>query len=230
MPDENTLPLPLIDAMERPAWWSAHLFLDDAALDGAVDELSPTVAFALPGGGRLLLTVTSFSSELAFALAGEDPVSVAWDDEAHWHPALLRWVEFEAVIAHAIGEEPWSARPEFAIALLHRFAAVVTDDELRRASELITPAMAALGLTGEQTGSLLERIDWRPGRDDALVGPGWVRDPAVGWRLEVFWRDEARADGLDELPAPYSLRRPENESFPPALVHLLDRLAGDSTG
>lgn len=218
----------------RPSWWLAHLFLDDGWSDHEdLDEPAATAEFPLPAGARLLLTVTSFSSELAFAVAGEDPVSVAWDDQAHWHPALLRWDELEAVVAHATAGVPWSAWPDVATALLHRFAAIAADDELERAARMVGPALRRLGLNDEQSAAALAGIDWRPGTtprglppedDDVLVGPGWVRDDAVGWRLEVHWRNELAREGRAALPAAYSLRRPENEDFPRALAAVLDEL------
>lgn len=216
-----------LELARDPQWWSTHFLFDgsddlpwwwDPANEDGVNVLIFPVL-----DSHLELHVTSKSSDLSLVTPGSNPAQLGWDDEAHFHPHIFRWVELKAMADHIVSREPWNGHGELALALLHRFALGTTDEEVESMGAALTPVLTHLGLKERRRDEILSRYDWRPGRrmrsgdpDNRLVGPGWVPDERVGWRLDLWWSRDLAREGGDAVPAPYSLRRPENDEFPAA--------------
>jgi len=134
-----------------------------------------------------------------------EPVQLAWDDQAHFHPNALRWNELEAVCRCVAKREPEMEHPAIPLLLLFRFAPITgADDKTAIRNTLVSACRSLRIFTDDEVASLLDEVfllseevlgirrDWH-----------WVRAPDLGWTLE----------GEDEWSL-YSLRRAINNSFP----------------
>jgi hypothetical protein len=205
-----------------PTWWAAHLLWEEWDIDDPV-----ALEMALPGA-VLRLAVCSYSSELSLVVDGVEH-ELGWDDEGHWHPHVFRWPEVAAICRYVAARPPWDKHPMLPLALLHRFAVAADDRSVEAMRAAVEPVLAALGLSDDHVARALSHCDLRPGRRregwDVLVGPGWVPDEVVGWRLDLWWQRDYEAAGEAADPAPYSLRYAENIRFPAKeLRRVLDRL------
>jgi hypothetical protein len=127
---------------------------------------------------------------------------VAWDDEAHWHPDLLRWDELALICNYIASLDEQMSHPGIPLLLLCRFAPVTNGDDLERIDALLRQAWHRAGtFTEEQTQVFVPRTH--------LLGTSveWRMDEKAGWYLHVN-DDEKFTVGL------YTLRRLDNPEFP----------------
>lgn len=236
-------------AFDNPAFW-ANCFLDEYAdelpgrpeasdFEGGEadqddeDEVDSSVTAFDLGDGYVLSAETGYGCamlNLSHPGAAE-PVEIAWDDQAHWHPHALRWSEVDAVCRASALDSPDAAYPGPYLALLGRFAPVCDEADAALAVPLLREAFALLpGLDPFQRGSYAAHWDMRGAR------VRWTLDEPTGWWFpEQGSAREERESGvlgaydqdpdLKDLPNGelYSMRDPDEPDFPfAALAELVD--------
>lgn len=156
-------------------------------------RLTPQASLVLDPGDDFLYI------SLCFQERGKEEIEIAWDDEAHFHPYVLRVDEWQAIAAHTARmhkTDMWIPG-----LLLRRFVGVDSAEALA--------AVTALELDMRRDSELYtaEELEaWpipEPYRDPAFwdtCGRKWMRRDPWGW---IFVGEDA-----------YSLRRPENPDFP----------------
>jgi hypothetical protein len=220
------LPAALTTRMAEPDFWPRYLFDDDALeAGGFADELCGEedvhrAEFGLGGGLALVLETDLTGRAHDLALRAPDlpeAVQLGWDDEAHFHPHVMRWAELDLLARAVALHDPDLRHPGPALALLARFVFLDEQDD----PDTITPLMDAA---------------FRLLRPAPAFGPGPAPDPTPddGVRPEVrdwFELRDLRGGGLewtvDEAGHPavdqplraggaplYSLRTPGSEEFP----------------
>lgn len=131
---------------------------------------------------------------------------IAWDDEAHWHPDVLRWEELELICRYIALLDERFPHPGIPLLLLHRFAPITNADDASRIQSLVRDAWRRLNVVSEeQVASFLPTTH--------LLGTSveWREDATAGWHLRVN-DDEQFKVGL------YTLRRLDNPEFPFAVM------------
>jgi hypothetical protein len=199
-----------LERAQDPSWWCDHLLTegpgDHLCWRGRIEEDTPERLVFPVLDAHLDLEVTSILSQLSLLMPGAPPAELGWDDGAHWHPHVFRWIELTALVEHTTSRPPWNDFPDLALALLHRFSVGTTDADVASMRSRLIPVLRQLGLPPDRVERALSRLDWRPGSRpgdyDELVGPGWVRDHRVGWRLDLWWRRELERSAV----MPSSLR------------------------
>ncbi|GGJ69856.1 hypothetical protein [Streptomyces brasiliensis] len=207
--------MPLDDAlaarMAEPDFWPVYLFDDDAPDvydEDAEDQESHVARFQLGGGFALVLDLTLALEYVNLALAAPSfaaPVTVGWDDQAHFHPHVMPWPELDLLCRAVALHDPELRHPGPMLALLCRFAFLAEGDDLDRVTPLVD---AAFGLMRPGDGKGGVRAETRDGfdlRDLRGTGVAWT-SRADGHRAI----DQHRGDGLPL----YSLRAPDSEDFP----------------
>lgn len=176
-------------------FWEWHEDLREfPQLDGCLCRFSVGAGSALtlsldPGFGYLSL---SLESPLLSA-----PVEVGWDDQAHFHPDVLRWSELEAICT-AVAATEHDAHPGLPLLLLSRFAPICVGDDVEFIVDRLAAAWRAVA-PGVPTRVVRTRIEDLDRRRAAFE---WSREPEVGW-----------------VPKPgrkglHSLRSVQNPEFP----------------
>ncbi|WP_329572991.1 hypothetical protein [Streptomyces sp. NBC_01361] len=232
--------MPLDDALAariaEPDFWPVYLFDDDAPDvydEDAEDQESHVARFQLGGGFALVLDLTLALEYVDLALAAPglpEPVTVGWDDQAHFHPHVMPWPELDLLCRTVALHDPELRHPGPMLALLCRFAFLAEGDDLDRVTPLVD---AAFGLMrpgdGEGEGGVrAETRDWFELRD--------LRGTGVVWTSRADGHRAVDQHSDDGLPL-YSLRAPDSEDFPFAawsalLAHARERMgapAGDRT-
>ena len=111
----------------------------------------------------------------------EKPVEIAWDDQAHWHPHLLRWQELELICRCAAlrNENPTFQHPGTPLLLLQRFAPLCDDTAIDVMLPTQEAAWRALNLFSEaEIARYIQRFDRR---DNGFV---WQKDEDGHWVLD----------------------------------------------
>jgi hypothetical protein len=209
-----TLPDGLLALVRTRRFWE-HYFRDfdgrepdyDDSGYSALEDL--TLRFEVAPGWNLILALDEHL--IAFYLDLEGPSgetgTLGWDDEAHWHPHVLRWDELDLIARAVAARDPAAHHPGIPLLLLHRFAPVCNDDDARLAFPLLDEAWRALDLfRGRRLRRLLDRGDRR------ASGFVWTRENGR-WTLH----QTEKPDGYHL----YTLRVSENDEFP---FELLDGL------
>lgn len=125
---------------------------------------------------------------------------IAWDNEAHWHPHVLRWEELKLICKYVESLDERLCHPGIPLLLLCRFAPVTKWDDLEGIRGLLQQAWQRVGTsTDEQTQVFTP--------SDHLIGIEWRKDEQAGWYLHVDY-DERFEAGL------YTLRSLDNPDFP----------------
>ncbi|MFE3515066.1 hypothetical protein [Streptomyces sp. NPDC059166] len=230
--------MPLDDAlaarMAEPDFWPVYLFDDDApdVYDEDVDDQESHVArFPLGGGFALVLDLTLGLEYVGLALAAPgipEPVTVGWDDQAHFHPHVMPWPELDLLCRVVALHDPELRHPGPMLALLCRFAFLAEGDDLDRVSPLVDAAFEVMRPGDGEGGLRAETRDWFDLRD--------LRGTGVVWTSRTDGHRAVDQHGDDGLPL-YSLRAPDSEDFPFAawsalLAHARERLdaaIGDRT-
>ncbi|WP_431676517.1 hypothetical protein [Kitasatospora sp. KL5] len=214
MPLDDTL----YERMGEPDFWPRYLFEDgwdgeDSDEEDDEDAVEAHRAeFGLGDGPSLVLDVELDNEYvgLGLRLPGQgEPVELGWDDQAHFHPHVMRWAELELLARAFALHDPALRHPGPVLALLARFVMLDEGDT----ADVITPLVdAAFGLVrpgGEAPGGAgvrAETRDWFELRD--LRGTG------------LTWTDEGRRSAVSQPDDPrtirplYSLRQPGAEDFP----------------
>lgn len=138
---------------------------------------------------------------LDFAVPGKDSQNIAWDDQAHWHPHVLRWSELDLLCQCVAARDPSLAHPGYPLLFLHRFAPICVGDDIDQIVALLETAWRKLDLfSSAEITTFIERFDAR----DADFH--WRFEAGKGWCIEQ--EDDSASRGL------YSLRTAENDEFP----------------
>lgn len=219
------MPLPdaLTTRMTETDFWSAYLFEDDAPdlFDEDKDEESYQVEFGLGDGFALTLDLALAYECIDLALTAPglaEPAQLGWDDQAHFHPHVMRWTELDLLARASALHDPDLRHPGPALALLVRFVFLDEQDDPDTITPLVDAAFRLLRpIPGTGRGVRPETRDWFEVRDLRDTGLQWTTredgHPAV---------DQPNGDrGLTPL---YSLRTPGSEDFPfAAWAALLDQ-------
>ena len=192
-------PLDVTDRAFSASFWDDYLFVDE---DAPREE---QWRYVLPLNMPAELVIENDLGMISLQFRGskeEELVEIAFDDEAHWHPHVLRWEEVQAIGHRIARAEPSLPHPGIPLLLLSRFAPVVSETDAHVAIESISQAMERIGiLSPARLQHLIRLIDFR----NAAVT--WRHDPATGW-----FPDQHAGPGVE--PGLYSLRHPENATFP----------------
>jgi hypothetical protein len=196
-------PQSIRDLAQRPEFWSQYFFetwgLEFPELEGCRLEfpvgLDHALVLALDAG------LYHFGLNLKHAGSAE-PTQIAWDDESHWHPHVLRWEELDLVCRCVALADPALPHPGLPLVLLHRFAPVCVDDRPEVIHPLIQEAYRTVGAFSEaQVTEMVHRYDRR---QDRFV---WRRSEPHGW-FPYQDDEEGKRASL------YSIRNPDNAVFP----------------
>ncbi|MER6945845.1 hypothetical protein ABT294_17615 [Nonomuraea sp. NPDC000554] len=211
--------MPLDDAltarMAEPDFWAAYLFEDDAD----EDEEPLRAEFGLGGELALVLDldITDGLVELALTAPGlAEPAELGWDDQAHFHPHVMRWAELDLLARALALHDPQMRHPGPALALLARFVVLDEQDDLDTVTPLLDAAFRMLR-PGPRDGVRPETRDWFELRDLRGTGLRWTAGP------DGHPAVEQTHTGAVARPL-YSLRTPDSADFPfAAWAALLDR-------
>ena len=153
---------------------------------------------------------------LARSPAGEG-VRIGWDDEAHWHPHVLRWDELEVIARACAKQDDRLSHPGLPVLVLCRFAPICEDDDESSIVSLLEAAWAGVpGVTETAVTRFIERLDHRS------HGFHWRETP----RGSVIEQDpdRRRSTGL------YTLREEGGGEFPWDLMLSVVAAAGRNAG
>ncbi|MGV9386139.1 hypothetical protein ACWDRB_60765 [Nonomuraea sp. NPDC003707] len=217
--------MPLDDAltarMADSGFWAAYLFEDDAAEPefDEEDAESFSAEFQVAEGLGLVLELDVATGYFDLALTAPElpePVTVGWDDQAHFHPHTMRWSELDLLARAVALRDPQLRHPGPMLALLARFVVLDEQDD----PDAITPLMdAALRMVrpGPLSGLRPETRDWFELRDLRGCGLRWTATDHGCLAVEQPDLDSTTHDL-------YSLRAPGSADFPfAAWAALLDQ-------
>jgi hypothetical protein len=129
------------------------------------------------------------------------PVQIAWDDQAHWHPHVLRWEELDTICRCVTLADPSLCHPGLPLLLLYRFTPITEAEPAEAAFALLRAGWRGLGITTEKALSrLCNRLDARE------QGFEW-REIKAGWTL-------SQEHSLAHRRGCYSLRQTRYGKFP----------------
>jgi hypothetical protein len=156
------------------------------------------------GGHRMRLQFDPLLNSVNLSLC--DPsgkeFELGWDDQAHWHPHVLRCEELDLICRCVARQDPTLPHPGVTLLLFCRFAPVTDSEDSGRALSLLREAWQSLDLFDEpQICKFLKIVDYRG------TGVEWRRDTQQNWVLHLD-RDLHPRVGL------YTLRCTDNPDFP----------------
>lgn len=139
---------------------------------------------------------------------------LGWDDQAHWHPHVLRCEELDKICRSVARQDASLPHPGVPLLLFCRFAPVTDSGDSEHAISLLREAWRSLDLFDDpQICEFLKMVDYR------ATGVEWRQDAQLDWALHLD-RDLHSKVGL------YTLRCKDNPDFPfKALVTALDEAA-----
>ncbi|RJX40497.1 hypothetical protein D3P09_00275 [Paenibacillus pinisoli] len=136
---------------------------------------------------------------LSFQDEAEEEIEIAWDDEAQFHPNVLRWSEYKTIVGRIAEEhelESW-----IPALLLRRFVSLQSMDELQDISAWELEMRRASGLyTESELREWFEESMAKAEEEWESIDRTWVCREPFGWIVEG---DDA-----------YSLRQSDNTAFP----------------
>ena len=143
-------------------------------------------------------------------------IEIAWDDEAHFHPFVLRMDEWERLTRETAAR---AGVPEWIpVLLLQRFVGYDTPAELEA---IVRRGMEMRRLSGLYSADELAAWPMHP----------LLADPPLWDRLDRRWREQPPYGWVCEGEDAYSLRSPDNPDFPfGAWNRMLAALDGGSGG
>jgi len=208
------LPRPLAALLASSAFWR-RFFWEDEGQQGAPGEDEPSVdladfvvPFRIEADLGLDLGVSASCGYISLSLvhpALASPVEIAWDDDAHWHPHVMRWDELDELSRALADVDPDFPHPGLSLLLLHRFAPICEGDDAPGIVALLEQAWAAVAsVSPDEVSSRIQRADHRHD------GFRWVASGGV-FTLE---QDPARREAC--IAEPYSTRHADNAEFPHA--------------
>jgi hypothetical protein len=161
----------------------------------------------LDGYGLTLVFEETLSHTSLFLSHPGGRQEIGWDDQAHWHPHLFRWEELDGVCRAIAASEPPLAHPGLPLLLLYRFAVITDPAEEQAARAALTEALWQIhSLSDEEVRNIVGLTV------STQTGIRWDRRPDLGWYLS----------GEDA----YTLRHPDNPTFPFAEFQAMVRAAG----
>ncbi len=197
---------------KEPRFWDDYFFGDwycdksedwSSLSDSQEDPLNfndlNLVRFPLGPDYFLTLNLSGGYVGLSFAGQTADPVQIAWDDTAHWHPHVLRWDELELACRLLALADPTLPHPGIPLLLLARFAPIV-EDSADSAFPMTQSAWQTVGYRAERLAMRTKQFDRRG------CGYEWKSEPPLGWTI-------SQSDEYDRYPL-YTLRSQENAEFP----------------
>jgi hypothetical protein len=199
------IPSELLTLAKSRRFWTDFFWITETVRHGYPELADCRVELPLPDGSRMLLLLDKalcyFS--LQFAAPGSEPIEIAWDDQAHWHPDVLQWRELEAICRFSVIRDPEISHPGILLLLLQRFAPICVGDDVDRIVALLETAWRRLDLfSANEIRELIERTDAR----DAEFS--WQREESTGnWYLTQERDIRGRGKAL------YTLRTPKG-AFP----------------
>ena len=200
-------------------FWTDYLFITEAdwASDPAYPDLvGAHVELRLARDLGLVLELDHMGNfSLCLRRPGRpEPEEIGWDDQAHWHPHVLRWEELDLLCRCASLADDSVRHPGALVALLSRFTPICEGDDVDRVLPLLEGAWRSLSLFDKhEITKLVERFDLRQGRF------AWQESQGVH---TLHQPEEAQRSSGFHL---YTLRRPQNEKFPFAALEDLVRAA-----
>ena len=138
----------------------------------------------------------------------ERPAQLGWDDEAHWHPHVLRWAELDAICRAVAINDPSLPHPSVPLLLLNRFAPVTVGDDAEAIFETLEQAWRGLDLfSDDEVAEFSRRYDYR------AAGFVWRPDVECGWLIH---QDDTLRQGDEYLHHAdlYTLRLTRIPDFP----------------
>lgn len=205
-----SLPQAILNLSRRPEFWRQFFF------EGGNDEFPELegcgLAFPVGADYTLFLSfdpaLSYFGLDLKYP-GNAEPTQIAWDDQAHWHPHVLRWEELDLICRCVSLTEPTLPHPGLPLVLLHRFAPVCLGDRVDVIHPMILEAYRTVGaFTEDRITEMVHRYDRR---QDEFV---WRRSDSHGWYPD-------QDDAVGQRGPVYSLRHPENPEFPFAALNAL---------
>jgi hypothetical protein len=199
------LPHPLRSLARTRRFWTDFFWETDSGSNAYPELAGCTIELPLASGYGLSLSLDAglcyFS--LGFFSPETETIEIAWDDQAHWHPHVLRWQELELICRTIALQDAELPHPGLPLLLLHRFVPICEGDDIDLIVPMLESAMQQLAaFSAAEIAAFIERADAR----DAHFR--WRYDGAVrGWCLEQA-DDEGTARGL------YTLRNAQNPDFP----------------
>src|SRR5262245_39038856 len=133
----------------KKRFWTDYLYLTEAEDEDEDDPPEWDVVFDVGARVGLLLSI-EYGGEVTLFLrdawVAVEPVQIAWDDEAHWHPHVFRWVELDNVCKRIASRSPDLAHPGIPLLLLFRFAPITSEEDYGLAQASLRSAFRHLSL------------------------------------------------------------------------------------
>lgn len=184
------LPEPLQAVIKKRRFWTDFFWITNAdegdypGLDDCDVELPVTEEY------QLSLNFSAWLScfVLNFIDADGKSVEIAHDDQAHWHPHILRWKELDLICRAVADDDPELPHPGLPLLLLYRFAPICRDDDVDFITSMLDAAWRKLDIFSDaEIRKFIERSD--------------ARDAGFRWQYddnEKFWwieKDEGGTSG-----------------------------------
>ncbi|KAH7116521.1 hypothetical protein B0J13DRAFT_571645 [Dactylonectria estremocensis] len=195
-------------------WWTTEAGLDNPRYQFMDEHHNFKIHLPLSSeGDRLELSLSSDLGYFELIIAGRDydEWNVAHDDQAHWHPHVLRWEEVEIICRAAAhletnADSPLKKHPGVGMLLLMRWAPICLGDDVDRIAAMLEVAF------GEGAGGVFSLRDvhrYIAMRDFRDAGFRWTYDETKKrWAL-------GQDEGGTSTAEVYSCRTgDEYDSFP----------------
>ena len=200
------MPLPpaLRSAVLDPRFWSGYFWEEVSGSGRRI--LEPCVVdfpVADDFGLVLFLGQEFLNFDLSLRAPGlAEPAEIAWDDQAHWLPHVLRWEELELIGRCVALQDASLPHPGLTLLLLCRFAPICVGDDLDVIRPMLEAAWRGLGICSEsEIGARIDRLDLR------LAHIIWEHREPFGWF-------PTQPEEIEDEAILYTLRNPEALSFP----------------
>jgi len=202
-----TLPKSLKSLIGTRRFWTDFFRMTEVEEDGYPELEGCAVELPVAGGYGLSLSLDEFlfCHSLDFISPSAKPVEIAYDDQAHPFPDVLRWEELDLICRAIALQDVALPHPGIPLLLLYRFAPICEGDDLDLIASLLDSAWRQRGVfTDTEIQNLIERAKTL----DASFQ--WRYDDSVeGWLLDMDW-------SVVLANEPYTSRHSENPDFPHA--------------
>ena len=198
------MPIPdnLRPMLKQREFW-ARFFWDESAAEVKYDG-SITMEFARVGSHALKFHLSREYLGVTLSLihpAAPEGQQLAWDDQAHWHPHVLRWEELDLISRASAFLEPELTHPGLTILLLCRFAPICLNASADVVQPLLWEAWRSLGILRDE--DIQRHMEFVDHRQDGFC---WMEGPR-GWTIDN------EQGGPDVAPV-YSLRNRDTRNSP----------------
>jgi hypothetical protein len=209
-----SVPPALLSLAQKPRFWTDFFWDTEPDYDWQDDEASPYpqlkhchIELYVSRQYRLTLALDEDLSYFSLQLrhsGNKKPVEIAWDDQAHWHPHVLKWEELDLIGRWMALNDSQLPHPGLPLVLLHRFAPLCEGDDVEIVHPLLEAAYRSLGVfKNRQIENYLHKFDRRE------AGFNWQCGPRQRWYLQQ--NEDAPEASAVEL---YTLRHSRARSFP----------------